>query len=364
MNEYKTGADFWRDTVNYHGREEAAGICGRYLSAQLKTDSEEERKFCHELFIAMTEDIAERADPAKLVYPYSFDTANERIETLFFHEGQKRNEACAHAIDNIINASCYKTNFYNMEIAAMLMIQEYGFPRVNAVLAHNLQRHGSDGRYSRANKEWAQEFILPDQAFDYVYLKAHPILVEDFTKYARKLYEDTGAARFELPGALEAGYKIQNYEIIRSVWFDDKRGFAIGHNPEGLAPYVCWQFRADSNERDFYWGYYCETEKAAADNYTARVLIHMEDESVKEIPNPFVAAEMSTEQNYNMSDGTINNEKDRPDLTDGQTFEGMRELAPETLPEEKPSVLEQIREARKEPPAPHKQKDGHGDLEL
>jgi len=69
---------------------------------------------------------------------------------------------------------------------------------------------------------------------------------------------------------------------------------------------------------------------------------------------------MSAEQNYNMIDGIPNNEKHRLDLTDGQTHEEIRELAPETLPEDKPSVLEQIREARKAPPAPRKQKDGHG----
>ena len=37
--------------------------------------------------------------------------------------------------------------------------------------------------------------------------------------------------------------------------------------------------------------------------------------------------------NYNMLDGRLNNEPpERPDLTDGQTYEEIRELAPETLP--------------------------------
>jgi len=71
--------------------------------------------------------------------------------------------------------------------------------------------------------------------------------------------------------------------------------------------------------------------------------------------NPLAAAEMSKEQNCNMIDGLHNNEAvPRADLTDGQTYEEIRELAPETLPDEKASVLEQIREAREAPKPPAK----------
>lgn len=45
--------------------------------------------------------------------------------------------------------------------------------------------------------------------------------------------------------------------------------------------------------------------------------------------------------NYNMIDGIVNNDPPvRADLTDGQTHEEIRELAPETLPNEKPSIME------------------------
>lgn len=56
--------------------------------------------------------------------------------------------------------------------------------------------------------------------------------------------------------------------------------------------------------------------------------------------------------NYNMLDGRLNNEPpERPDLTDGQTYEEIRELAPETLPEEtpeKPSLMERLKAERSE----------------
>lgn len=53
--------------------------------------------------------------------------------------------------------------------------------------------------------------------------------------------------------------------------------------------------------------------------------------------------------NYNMLDGRLNNEPpERPDLTDGQTYEEIRELAPETLLEEKPSLLDRLKADRTE----------------
>lgn len=53
--------------------------------------------------------------------------------------------------------------------------------------------------------------------------------------------------------------------------------------------------------------------------------------------------------NYNMLDGRLNNEPPvRPDLTDGQTYEEMKELAPETLQGDKPSLMERLKADRPE----------------
>lgn len=54
--------------------------------------------------------------------------------------------------------------------------------------------------------------------------------------------------------------------------------------------------------------------------------------------------EQAAEANYNMVDGQINNAPpERADLTDGQTHAEIAELAPETLPESRPSVLEKLK---------------------
>lgn len=59
-------------------------------------------------------------------------------------------------------------------------------------------------------------------------------------------------------------------------------------------------------------------------------------------------AEMALEGNYNQLDGLINNQKSRCDLTDGQSYDDLRELAPDALPEEKRSVLERLEQAKEQ----------------
>lgn len=80
-------------------------------------------------------------------------------------------------------------------------------------------------------------------------------------------------------------------------------------------------------------------------------------------------AEMSVEGNYNQIDGILGNAPGcAADLTDGQTYDELRELAPETLPEEKQSILdrlEKMREQAEAQPGPFPT-DGYemGDREL
>ena len=233
---YETGADFFRDTAVSHGLEEALGICGRYLKVQLKTESPEERQFCRELFTAMTEVSAGRADPDKIVYPYPHETAAERTEESYYRMSGGRNAKCVKAIDETISKSCYKRDFYNLEMAAMVATHDYGFERVKAVLEYNIQRRASDGRFSRDNKEWASALDLAGHAFGDANLNSHAILIDGFATHFRKLYQELGAERFALPGAPEAGHAVHGYEITRSVWFDNQRGFAVGHNPGALIP--------------------------------------------------------------------------------------------------------------------------------
>ena len=273
---YKTGADYWQTVVEIRGPDTAPAICGGFLNEQLGEElSREENQFCRELFTAMFEATASRTDPAKLIYPYPPQEANERGERSIYFEHRDRHNECASAIGAAISDSYYKTHHYNLDIAAMSVIQQYGFPRVNAVLARVIQRADYDGRYSVANKRWAREYPLPEKAFEHVYMNDHPALINSFADRVRELYDAVDAERFALPGQPESGEAVEGYEIMRAITFDDQRGFAIAVHP--TAGYVCWQFTESNGTRDYYWGTYCESEQDAKENYMARVAVYMSD---------------------------------------------------------------------------------------
>ena len=273
---YKTGADYWQSVVSMRGADTAPAVCGGFLKEQLGEElSHEESQLCRELFAAMFEATAGRTDPAKLVYPYPPQEATERGERTLYFEHRDRNGECALAIGEAINNSRYKPNFYGLDIAAMTMIQQYGFPRVNAVLARVIQRADYDGRYSAANKRWARESSFPEKAFEYVYMNDHPVLIDGFADHVRELYAELNARRFALPGQLESGEFFEGYEIARTITFDNQHGFAIAVHPkEG---FVCWQFTESNGVRNYDWGYYSPDEQDIKDNYIARVAAHMSD---------------------------------------------------------------------------------------
>jgi len=268
-----SGYDFRRDNAVSYGEDEAVIICSNYLDMNMKREhSDDERQFCREIFIAMCEATANKVIPSKLVYPYGFEVANDRWETSYYHKNREMNQECARTIDEAITASCYKTDFYHLELAAMSVICGHGFERVNGVLAYHIQKHEYDGRYSAANKSWARKFVFPDNTF--TFLNSHAILVESFATYAQKLYEAVGASQFALLGQEDGGHEpVHGYEIIRSTMFSENQGFAIAHNPNACDPFVCWQFTVDNNgKRNYYWGIYGD-EQAAIDAYNARLFV-------------------------------------------------------------------------------------------
>jgi len=268
-----TGIEFWRNNVTSYGIDEAVVICSNHINENLKRElSEDERRFCREMFKAMYEATANKIVPSKLVYPYNFKTANERVETSYFDKSRSMNQTCARLIDEAIRASNYKPDYYNLEFAAMSVINECGFERVNAVLAFHIQNHEHDGRYSQANRKWAQNFTLPDKAD--TFLNSHAILIDGFAEYTRIPYADLGADRFALPGREEDGESEPNcgYEIIRSIMVDENQGYVIGRNPNNISPYVCWQFYIRDGKRSYNWGIYGE-ETDAIKGYNARVFV-------------------------------------------------------------------------------------------
>jgi hypothetical protein len=158
--------------------------CGSYLRSRLGQElSPTEKQFCRELFVAAQE--AAPDDPAKSVYLQPFEQAVQRGEMSVYHESRQKNSECARAIEAAIHDSCYAEYHCNLDLAAMAVLHDFGFQRVNLVLARQIQQSGRDARYSSANIKWARQFDVPEKAFSH--LDSHPILVDGFASRVREL---------------------------------------------------------------------------------------------------------------------------------------------------------------------------------
>ena len=88
------------------------------------------------------------------LYPGSIEYARQRKEIALWRESWKANVACKKAIEEAI-----RRDFDGMHLnpdCADGVIAEYGFKRVNFVLANTIQEKAYDGRFSGKNKAWAK----------------------------------------------------------------------------------------------------------------------------------------------------------------------------------------------------------------
>lgn len=127
----------------------------------------------------------------KYVYPYSLLEAKRNGELEQYRESFRENVRCAAAIKEAINQ-----NFDGMHLnhdVAKPVIAEFGYDRVNFVLANTLQQLDHDGRFSRDNKEWAKGFFIPENKanprnYEFI-VTSHPAVLDGFINQARKEYQ-------------------------------------------------------------------------------------------------------------------------------------------------------------------------------
>ena len=89
------------------------------------------------------------------LYPYSAKEARERNELSLWRESHRANIACRDAIEDAIRRS-----FDGMHLdkdCTSLVLEKYGYKRTAWVLANTLHELKWDGRFSHANKQWAEQ---------------------------------------------------------------------------------------------------------------------------------------------------------------------------------------------------------------
>ncbi len=182
------------------------------------------------------------------LYPWSRKEARRLGEMDKWTESYQANCACARSIEFSIKDE-YSNNRLSGECAKGV-IEQYGFDRVNWVLANTIQDSMHDGRYCTDNRQWARAFFIPHEEHNLQHnftVNAHPGLVDIFTNQARRewnalgLYEKshcydesterldyTGKVVVLRPSALYDEYKKPEYQLFYAKSGNGCRPNAIG----------------------------------------------------------------------------------------------------------------------------------------
>ena len=129
-------------------------------------------------------------------YPYSAAEARKRNELSLWRESHRANIACRNAIEDAIRQNFDGMNLQTDCLKAVL--DEYGYKRTERVLAATLQELSWDGRFSPANKQWAERRYIPqDERHNAaITIRSHPAVLDGFVDLYRKAYQ-----KLELFGA-------------------------------------------------------------------------------------------------------------------------------------------------------------------
>ena len=119
-------------------------------------------------------------------YPYSAAEARKRNELPLWRESHRANIACRNAIEDAIRQSFDGMNLQPDCLKTVL--DEYGYKRTAWVLANTLHELKWDGRFSYANKHWAEKIYIPtdlNHNSDFV-VRSHPAVLDGFVSFYRK----------------------------------------------------------------------------------------------------------------------------------------------------------------------------------
>ena len=185
------------------------------------------------------------------LYPYSSAEARDRNELSLWRESHKANIACRNAIEDAIRQSFDGMHLDKNCITPVL--DEYGYKRTAWVLANTLHELKWDGRFSHANKQWAERACIPkdiNHNSDFV-VRSHPAVLDGFVTFYRKAVQAldlfgaehcvgdraeqdfTGKVLVLSPEALQEQYWGQDYQLLYA-----RSGFGCAPHSSGRAVFA------------------------------------------------------------------------------------------------------------------------------
>ena len=112
-------------------------------------------------------------------------------EVDLWRESYKENVRCARAIEEAI-----RDNFDGKTLrqnCAESIIEEFGFARVNFVLANTLREKNWDLRFSEDNFHWAKSIYVPREDTSWMFaVESFPAVVNGFCDQVRKAWRELG----------------------------------------------------------------------------------------------------------------------------------------------------------------------------
>lgn len=160
---------------------------------------------------------------AQPVYLETWGYAEKHGELEDYRNSHTLSEECKRAIDEAI-----RNNFDGMHLKSGFedaLIQKYGIERIAYLLATTIRAHDYDGRYSQANKEWANSMRVSasENERNDCCLNIHPAVLDGFTDRIRKNYLSAYerpavfyACKFEKDGIEDKSYM--------AVYLDNESG--------------------------------------------------------------------------------------------------------------------------------------------
>ena len=124
------------------------------------------------------------------VYYEPFSYAKENDEVDLYRTSYRLNTECKQAIHEAI-ADNYD-GMYLGDGAVDQVVRQYGMERVGYILANTLHHKSYDGRFSRGNKEWAEQVSTPEHNADRMTFRtdwvvdSHPAILDGFVTMFRK----------------------------------------------------------------------------------------------------------------------------------------------------------------------------------
>lgn len=124
------------------------------------------------------------------LYTQGLDTARREGDIALWRASYQANIACKKAIEESI-----RQGFDGMHLkadCAKEVVEEFGFKRVNWVLANTIQEKSWDGRFRPDNKSWAQRTFIPDDTghkVDFI-VESHPAVLDGFVTQFRRAYQE------------------------------------------------------------------------------------------------------------------------------------------------------------------------------